>query len=219
MKAALTPYNVQEFKESISANDTIILDTRTAENFLNGFVPGSISIGLEGRFAEWAGIILPTDKNIVLVSEPDHEKEVVSRLERIGFSLVKGYLDGGFDTWKNSGEEVDMIINIEADELAMDIPFDDNLIVLDVRRETEYGDGHIAGAVNLPLDEFIDPANLAGFEDTQNLYIHCASGYRSVIASSLLKRQGIHNLRNVAGGWEKIKDQKVEIIKENSVLN
>ncbi len=219
MKSALIPYSVKAFGEKIGANDTIILDTRRADKFLNGFVPGSVFIGLEGRFTEWAGIILPLDKDILLVAEPGLEEEVMTRLIRVGFSQVKGYLDGGFEAWKNAGEEVDMVINVEADELAMDIPFDDNMVVLDVRRATEYGDGHIAGSLNLPLDELIDPANMANFEDNQNIYIHCASGYRSVIAASLLKKQGIHNLRNVAGGWESIKDQKVEIVKENSVLN
>ncbi|MNC90015.1 molybdopterin biosynthesis protein MoeB [compost metagenome] len=102
----------------------------------------------------------------------------------------------------------------------MDIPHDPNLLVVDVRRETEFADGHIKNAVNIPLDEMTDPARLANLEEDQNLYVHCAGGYRSIIASSLLKREGIHNLRNVVGGWNKIKEQeKVEIEKEKSVLN
>ena len=121
---------------------------------------------------------------------------------------------------ETAGETIDMIIDVEADELAMDIPFDDNLIVVDVRRETEFGDGHISGAVNIPLDEITDPASLANFEDNHNIYIHCATGYRSVIAASLFKKQGIHNIRNVVGGWAMIKDlKKIKIEKENSVLN
>jgi rhodanese-related sulfurtransferase len=102
----------------------------------------------------------------------------------------------------------------------MDIPFDPNLVVVDVRRETEFADGHLANAINLPLAEMLDVALMAQFEDNQNLYIHCAGGYRSVIAASLLKREGIHNLRNVLGGWSKIKEQEnVDIIKDASVLN
>lgn len=113
-----------------------------------------------------------------------------------------------------------MIINIEADELAMDIPHDDHLVVVDVRRETEFADGHVKGAKNIPLNEMTDVATIADFEDNQNLYIHCAGGYRSVIASSLIKRQGVHNLRNVTGGWAKIKDEKgITIEKDASVLN
>jgi len=102
----------------------------------------------------------------------------------------------------------------------MDIPFDENLVVVDVRRETEFGDGHITNALNIPLDELTDPGNLANFEDNHNIYIYCGSGYRSVIAASLFKKQGIHNIRNVTGGYEKIKElEKIKISKENSVLN
>ena len=113
-----------------------------------------------------------------------------------------------------------MIIDVEADELMMDIPHDANLRVIDVRRETEFADGHLKDALNIPLNEMTDPASIAVLDDKQNLYVHCAGGYRSVIASSLLKREGYHNLRNVIGGWGKIKEQeKVEIVKEKSVLN
>ncbi len=142
------------------------------------------------------------------------------RLARVGFDKVKGYLSGGFEAWKNAGEEIDLIIDVEADELMMDIPHDKNLLVVDVRRETEFADGHLKDAINLPLNDMNDPATMADFEDQQNLYVHCAGGYRSVIASSLLKRQGFHNLRNILGGWDKIKTQeKAEIVKETSVLN
>lgn len=129
-------------------------------------------------------------------------------------------MDGGIEAWKSAGEGLDMIIEIEADELAMDLPFDPNIVVLDVRRHTEFGEGHVKNATNLPLNEMTDPASMSHLEETQNIYVHCASGYRSVIAASLLKRQGIHNLRNIAGGWAKIKEEKkIEIEKEKSVLN
>ncbi|MGZ5134242.1 MAG: rhodanese-like domain-containing protein, partial [Flavitalea sp.] len=142
------------------------------------------------------------------------------RLARVGFSRMIGYLEGGFDAWRKAREPIDMIIDIEPDELAMDIPFDDRLVVIDVRREPEFADGHVRGAINIPLDEMTDPASMANIEDDHNVYVHCAGGYRSVIAASLLKRQGIHNLRNVLGGWDKIKEQqKIAIDKEKSVLN
>jgi rhodanese-related sulfurtransferase len=109
---------------------------------------------------------------------------------------------------------------VEADELLMDMQFDKNLVVLDVRKENEFAEGHLPDAVNLPLNEMTDPGTMANIEDGHNLYVHCAGGYRSVIACSLLKREGIHNLRNISGGWNAIKAQeKVEIIKEKSVLN
>lgn len=219
LEAGLQPLDVAAFKNLISG-DAILLDTRRSDLFVAGFVPGSISIGLDGRFAEWAGSILSFNKPMVLVTAPGEEKESVIRLARVGFDKVQGFLQGGFEAWQQAGEPIDMIIDVEADELAMDIPFDDNLIVVDVRRETEFADGHVKDAINLPLQELTDPGNMAQFEENHNLYIHCGGGYRSIIAASLLKRQGFHNLRNVTGGWGKIKDQKgIEIVKEKSVLN
>jgi glyoxylase-like metal-dependent hydrolase (beta-lactamase superfamily II)/rhodanese-related sulfurtransferase len=215
----LKPLPVNEFKKQAD-DDTIILDTRDASVFTEGFVPGSVSIGLEGRFAEWAGSLLPFDKPMLLVTESGKEKETIVRLARVGFDKVKGYLDGGYEAWKNAGENIDMIVDVEADELMMDLPHDPKLVVVDVRRETEYADGHVKDAVNIPLIDMTDPASMANLEDDQNLYVHCAGGYRSVIAASLLKRQGIHNLRNVVGGWAKIKEQeKVVIEKATNVLN
>ena len=129
-------------------------------------------------------------------------------------------MQGGFDNWKKAGEEIDLIINVEPDELAMDIPFDVNLVVIDVRKPSEFAEGHIPGAINIPLSEMANPGSMAQIQEDDNLYVHCSAGYRSVIASSLLKRQGIHNLRNVLWGWNKIKDlKKIEIVKEKSILN
>lgn len=219
LKKGLTPLNIDALKEQSKEPKTIILDTRNANEFTQGFIPGSVSIGLEGRFAEWAGAILPFDENILLVCEEGKEEETIIRLARVGFDQVKGFLKGGFDAWKNAGETVDLIIDVEADELAMDIPHDNNLVVVDVRKETEFADGHVKNAVNLPLSEMNDPGLLANIDERDNLYVHCAGGYRSVIASSLLKRQGFHNLRNVVGGFIKIKEQKIDIVKETSVLN
>ena len=216
---ALTPLSPAQVKEHLQ-NGGILLDTREADQFTRGFVPESIFIGLEGRFAEWAGSLLPFDKPIALVTEPGKEKETATRLARVGFSKLRGYLEGGVEAWQASREPIDMIIDVETDELAMDIPFDENLVVLDVRRPAEYADGHVKGAMNIPLNDMTDPANMSSLEEEQNIYVHCAGGYRSVIAASLLKRQGIHNLRNVLGGWSKIKDEaKIETEKEKSILN
>ncbi len=220
LESGLRPLDLPTFKSLLQEEETVLLDTRHSERFVEGFIPGAISIGLDGRFAEWAGSLLPFDKPILLVTAPGEEKESVVRLARVGFDKVKGYLDGSFPAWRQAGEPIDMIIDIEPDELAMDIPFDDNLVVLDVRRETEFADGHVKDAVNLPLQEMMDPGSLALIEERHNLYVHCGGGYRSIIAASLLKRQGFHNLRNVSGGWSKIKDQKgIETVKDKSVLN
>ena len=215
----LTPHSPEAFR-AIMEEDVIVLDTRHASVFTECFVPGSLFIGLEGRFAEWAGSLLPFDKRIYLITEAGKERETIVRLARVGFSKIEGYLDGGVEAWINAGYATDMIINIEADELAMDLPFDPNLVVLDVRRETEYADGHVKNAINLPLQLMTDPGELTALDDKFNLYVHCAGGYRSVIASSLLKREGFHNLRNIEGGWAKIKEQtKIPTEKETSVLN
>ena len=206
--------------KALIKDDNIILDTRPETEFVKGFVPGSISIGLNGRFAEWAGSLLPFDKPIYLVTDIGKEKETIVRLARVGFEKINGYLGGGFEAWKKSGEKVDIIVEVEADELLMDMQFDESLIVLDVRKENEFAEGHLPDAMNLPLSEMIDPGTMANIEDGHNLYVHCGGGYRSVIACSLLKRQGIHNIRNISGGWNAIKAQeKVEIVKEKSVLN
>jgi hydroxyacylglutathione hydrolase len=219
LNTGMTPLSVEAFKQQADEN-TIILDTRNAGVFTQGFVPGSVSIGLEGRYAEWAGSLLSFDSPMLLVTEPGKEKESIIRLARVGFDKVKGYLDGGYEAWRAAGEAVDMIVDVEADELIMDIPHDDHLVVLDVRKETEFNEGHLKDALNIPLNDMTDPGSMANLDDEQNLYVHCAGGYRSVIAASLLKRQGIHNLRNVVGGWSKIKTQeKAEIVKETSVLN
>ncbi|MBL7741431.1 MAG: MBL fold metallo-hydrolase [Chitinophagaceae bacterium] len=216
----LKALSVSNFKKQMQDDNTIVLDTRRAVEFTQGFVPGSISIGLDGRFAEWAGSLLPFDAPMLLVTDPGKEKESIVRLARVGLDRVQGYLDGSLEAWKNAGEETDMIIDIEADELMMDIPFDPNLVVVDVRKPSEYAEGHLKDAVNIPLSDMTDPGSMVNIEENHNVYVHCAGGYRSVIASSLLKRQGIHNIRNVLGGWGKIMEQeKVEIIKEKSVLN
>jgi glyoxylase-like metal-dependent hydrolase (beta-lactamase superfamily II)/rhodanese-related sulfurtransferase len=219
IEKGMQPLGVEAIKKA-KENDVILLDTRNATEFTKGFVPGSIFIGLEGRFAEWAGSVLPFDKSIILITEPGKEKETIIRLARVGFSKVEGYLSGGYTTWEQSGEASDIIIDIEADEMAMDLPFDDNIMVLDVRNSTEFANGHVKDALNIPLNDLVDPLNMSAIEEEHNVYVHCAGGYRSVIAASLLKKEGIHNLRNILGGWGEIKDQeKIKTEKEPAVLN
>lgn len=207
MDKGLTPLSVDQFKLRVKEG-AWILDTRPATVFTEGFVPESISIGLDGRFAEWAGSLLPFNQKLVLVTEAGKEKESVIRLARVGIDNVEGVLDGGIDAWVSAGEKLDMIIDIEPDELAMDIPHDTRLEVIDVRKPAEFDNAHVKGAHNVPLDTLIDPVTVAVIDDDNNLYIHCAGGYRSVIAASLLKRQGYHNLRNVLGGFSKMKEVK-----------
>ena len=205
--------SVDAFKKEVSKG-AWILDTRNAEAFTEGFVPGAMNIGLQGRFAEWAGQLLPFERPVVLVTAAGDEREAIIRLARIGFHNVAGYLKGGYEAWKKSGEPIDLIINVDTEELRLDLPFDRNLKVVDVRKPSEFAEGHIEGAYNIALDTIMDPASLAMIEDEHNLYVHCQSGYRSAIASSLIKRQGFHNIRNVPGGFKAISATKeIPIVK------
>jgi glyoxylase-like metal-dependent hydrolase (beta-lactamase superfamily II)/rhodanese-related sulfurtransferase len=203
----LQPLSIADFKQKVEEG-AWILDTRPSTVFTNGFVPESISIGLDGRYAEWAGTLIPSGQALVLVTEAGKEKESITRLARVGIDNVHGYLDGGFEAWQNAGETIDLIIDIEPDEFAMDFPHDPMLEVIDVRKPAEFDAAHVKGAKNYPLDTLMDPLNVAIIDENNNLYVHCAGGYRSVIAASLLKRQGYHNLRNVLGGFGKIKAEK-----------
>ena len=220
LKKGLTALSVEDFKTRMQSDNITILDTRNADVFTQGFVPGSISIGLEGRFAEWAGSLLSFTNSLLLITDEGIERETIIRLARVGFEKIEGYLDGGFAAWQQAGEPIDLIINVEADEVAMDIPFDENLVIVDVRKEVEFADGHVKDAVNMPLATMADPLNMAAINDTDNVYLHCAGGYRSVIAASLLKQQGIHNLRNVSGGYAALKaENKIDTEKSTEVLN
>ena len=201
---ALSP---DAFQQKASEEHTWIIDTRDKEQFTQGFIPGAIFIGLNGRFAEWAGSLIPFDKKLLVITDPGMEQEAVTRLARVGFDKMIGYLDGGFAAWQAAGKSIDMIIDVMSDELAMDLPFDEQLLVLDVRKETEFDKGHVSDAVNIPLPQLLDPLRVAAIEETDNIYIHCQSGYRSVIGASILKKQGFHNLRNVLGGWQAIEQE------------
>lgn len=198
----------------------VLVDTRSAVDFTEGFIPGALFLGIEGRFVEWALNLLSADTPICLVTSAGKETYCAGLLRDAGFTHVVGFLEGGFEAWKDFGGTTDMIINIDAGELAMDIPFDENLVIVDIRRPVEYAEGHVQYALNLPLDEMKDPVNIANLNEKDNLYLHCASGYRSVIAASLLKIQGYHNIRNITGGWESIKHTKgITAVKEPGALN
>ncbi|MCC6290249.1 MAG: rhodanese-like domain-containing protein [Chitinophagaceae bacterium] len=218
--SSIQAISVSQLKQKISEENITVIDTRSAAEFTDGFIPGSVFVGMEGNFTEWMLNLFSADTAIVLVISEGHEKECIDKLTGTGFTNIQGYLEGGFEAWKKAGEKIDMIINVDAAEMAMDIPFDENLVIVDVRKPVEFAEGHIENALNLPLTDITDPANLIKLEERDNLYVHCARGYRSVIAASLLKQQGYDNLRNVLGGWEFIKHTKgIKIVKETSALN
>ncbi|HAK78218.1 MAG TPA: MBL fold metallo-hydrolase [Runella sp.] len=187
-----------------AANETgaVILDTRGAQMFNKGFIPNSINIGLKGDFAPWVGALVPDVKQeILLVTEIGQEEEAILRLARVGYDNVIGYLEGGITTWVDSGQEVDTITSITPDELA-DKMAEDKVLVIDVRRPSEFSAEHIDGAKSLPLDNISEL--MAEFPKDQTMYIHCAGGYRSMIASSILKSRGYDNLIDIAGGFAAI---------------
>lgn len=214
----INPISISDFK-ALADKDFSLLDTRETGVFTSGFIPGSLFIGPGTKSEEWAKKLLDPRKPLLFISSDDKEVQTFEKFSKAGFK-IEGFLAGGYKAWEEDGEKIDLIIDIEADELAIDIPFDPNLTVLDVRRYGEFAEGHLQNAINLPLEEMVDIAQIADFEENQNIYIHSGSGYRSVIAASLLKRQGYHNLRNVAGGWIQINKLKNFVIqKEAAKLN
>lgn len=188
----------------VAANETgaIVLDVRHQDDFVKGHIPRSIFIGLDGTFAPWVGaLIADVAQPILLVAPEGREQEAVTRLSRVGFDQTLGILKGGFSAWKAAGKEYDSITSVAAQTLAEDYN-NGEVSVFDVRKSTEYLSEHVEGANNTPLDYLND--HLAEFPQDKPFYIHCAGGYRSVIAASILKSRGIHNLIDVAGGFKAI---------------
>jgi glyoxylase-like metal-dependent hydrolase (beta-lactamase superfamily II)/rhodanese-related sulfurtransferase len=219
LKAEFRAMSVEDI-EAEKELGTLILDTRPASEFTEGFIPESMFIGIDGRFAEWAGSLIPLETPIVLVTEPGKEEESMIRLTRVGFDHLLGYFEGGFKAWLDADKSIDMIINVDADELKMDMQFDSKLGIIDVRKPGEFEGGHVQGAENISLVNVED--TISGIPEDHNLYVHCAGGYRSVIAASIMKRHGIHNLRNVLGGWSAISavpDMPIVVPSKNIELN
>lgn len=198
----------EAFEAAANETGAVVLDVRHENDFVKGFIPRSIFIGLDGNFAPWVGsMIKDVQQPILLVVDEDNLDEAITRLSRVGFDQVLGYLKGGFETWKNDGKEYDQIDSISAEEFAKRYNESEKHLV-DVRKESEYLSEHVIGAENAPLTEINDHLTL--FNSDEPTYLHCAGGYRSVIASSILKSRGIHNLINVEGGFTAIKETSVE---------
>ncbi|MFN4254753.1 MAG: MBL fold metallo-hydrolase [Saprospiraceae bacterium] len=201
---ALSP---RAFDAAANETDALVLDTRDAQTFSEGFVPNSINIGIDGNFAPWVGALIPDIKQqILLVAEPGREEEVVTRLARVGYDYCIGYLEGGFEAWKKAGMEVDKIERINADQLADILAKNPDAPIFDVRKQSEFYSEHIVEAENAPLD-FINDSMLRIPKD-KTAYVHCAGGYRSMIFASILRARGYDNLVDVAGGFKAIKDSQ-----------
>jgi rhodanese-related sulfurtransferase len=190
--------------------EALVLDTRSKEAYCDGHVPGSIYIGLDDQFAPWAGTLIPDlNQNILLITDPGREEEAVIRLSRVGYDHTVGFLKGGIDAWLNAGQDIDRITCIPAADLAQQFSSDPNsILLLDVRRKSEYNTEHIMGAENFPLD-FINK-NMAMLDPEKTYHLHCAGGYRSVIACSILKARGYHRVFNVLGGFKALAETGLE---------
>ena len=190
-----------EFDQLANQAEALILDVRHESEFVKGFIPNSISVGLDGQFASWIGTLITDLKQPILLVTPEgREEETVTRLSRVGYDNCLGYLNGGIEAWKKAGNEVDSIETIDADAFAVR---QQETAVLDVRRKSEFDAEHVVGAQNLPLD-FINKL-MDEVERDRTYLVHCAGGYRSVIAISILKARGFDKLINVAGGYNAIK--------------
>ena len=195
------PIDVSEFEEVVNQSGALILDVRNQEDFSRGHIPRSIFIGLDGSFAPWVGTLIKDVKqSIALVVDKGREKEAIKRLSRVGFDKTSGYLKGGFEAWKESSRDYDTITSISAYEFEKKI--DDDSFIIDVRKSSEHNLQKIVSAINTPLNDL--NRYLKKLPNNQNFYIHCERGYRSMIASSILKSRGIHNLIDVRGGFQSI---------------
>jgi glyoxylase-like metal-dependent hydrolase (beta-lactamase superfamily II)/rhodanese-related sulfurtransferase len=195
---ALSP---QEFELVATETHALILDTRAPEAFAKGFIPNSINIGLEGSFAMWVGeMITDIKQEILLITENGKEEEAIIRLSRVGYDHTIGYLNGGFEAWKNAGFENDTVTRMSASEL--EVFYSNEPLIIDVRKKSEYDSEHIVNAINIPLNEL--NARFIEIPKNQAFILHCAGGYRSMIAASILKSRGFEDFKDVEGGMTEI---------------
>ena len=209
LSRGLNPLDPESFEILANEAGALILDVRHQDEFVKGHVPQSIFIGLEGGFAPWVGALIgDVNQPLMIITPEGREEETITRLSRVGFDQTLGYLKGGIEAWKSSGKEYDMISGVNAKDLEKLVK-QEKVPVFDVRKENEYLSGHISSAENTPLDFLND--YLDRFPKNNPFFIHCAGGYRSVIAASILKKRGIHNLIDVQGGFKKIKETEIEL--------
>jgi glyoxylase-like metal-dependent hydrolase (beta-lactamase superfamily II)/rhodanese-related sulfurtransferase len=207
LSRSINELTVIDFKKNVNVNGSLMLDVRSIEEFAKAHIPGSIFIGLDGGFAPWVGeLIKDINHPIVIISPAGREEEAITRLSRLGFDNSKGYLKGGINAWIDSGNEVDSVESINKNEFEK-LFVDENTKIFDVRNESEFNSEHVVGACNIPLNKL--NANLEKINSNGVNYIHCAGGYRSMIASSILKARGIHNFIDIKGGYSAISDSLI----------
>lgn len=199
--------SVVEFEVLANETHALIIDTRKPQTFNKGFIPNSVNIGIDGSFATWVGTLVPSVKQeILIVADEGREEEVITRLARVGYDNALGFLKGGFGAWKNSNKEVDQIQSISVEALAL-ISKQENINIVDVRKASEYSSEHVVDAINAPLDFIND--SMSKLDKNKTYYVHCASGYRSMVFISILKSRGYNNLIDVTGGFNALKSSEL----------
>ena len=202
------PLAPEAFEFVAEESQALILDTRDAEVFAKGFIPNSINIGIDGNFAMWVGELIPDiQQKLLIVAEPGREEEVIIRLSRVGYDQTIGFLQGGFENWAHLGKETDSIQRIDAQQL--ETIMTSKQLIIDVRKKSEFDSEHVVGAVNIPLNQLAQ--KIAEFPKTEPFILHCAGGYRSMIAASMLKARGFHHFTDVRGGFSAIKNTVVPV--------
>ena len=210
MNHGMRPLNPKQFQELAEAGEALVLDTRPADQFAAGFIPRSVNIGLDGQFAPWVGaLIADVRQPLLLVAEDGREEETAMRLARVGFDNLLGHLHGGFNAWRAAGKEVDTVHRVPPEEFAASVKLGRDQVI-DVRRESEFQAQHLAEATNKPLD-FINDWT-AGMDPNGHFYLHCAGGYRSMMAASILKARGVHNFTEVSGGFAGISKTGLPVV-------
>jgi rhodanese-related sulfurtransferase len=199
--------SVGAFKAAWAEEEALVLDTRDRDQFSKGYIPGSIFIGLDGSFASWVGALINDLKQpILFVADNNKVDEVITRLARVGYDNPIGYLEGGFNSWKEADEDIEYVEEISGTQLSeMDYK---NMDVLDVRKKSEFDAEHAVGSINFPLD-FINQ-NMAEIKKDRKYYLYCATGYRSLIAASILRARGINNVVNITGGYKEMVETPME---------
>jgi hydroxyacylglutathione hydrolase len=213
--------NSLDFKKLMDEDENIIvLDGRHADVFAEGHIPGAILISFNEYFEQWLTTLIPSGRKILLVCDEQDATAMAEQLDRSGRSVPLGWLEGGMDAWLENHLEFHLVIRVEADELAMDLPYDERLLVVDVRTEAEFAEGHVRDAMNIPMRSLSDTMTLSLIEEEQHLYICGSSDEKSMMAASVLLHQGYTQLRTVDGGWDVIRKQKgIPIEKETDKLN
>jgi glyoxylase-like metal-dependent hydrolase (beta-lactamase superfamily II)/rhodanese-related sulfurtransferase len=203
LENGLTQFSSVTFEVAAEESNAVIIDTRNAQDFAKGYIPGTINIGIDGSFATWVGtLILDIEQPILFISDEGREEEVVTRLARVGYDKTLGYLKGGIQSWKEAQKPLETIESINVNELSDLLHLDANLPVLDIRKASEFNSQHIENAINVPLDYIND--GMAMIDKSKTYYVHCAAGYRSMIFISILKARGFDNLIDVRGGFASI---------------